>query len=550
MAASTIRGCSGAVVRLYHQERHRRRPRQGRFDDHPAGRQISAADASYNVGRKIREAILAFRTGIDADQAADPRALPQLDLPRPERLWRAGGRARLFRQGRRRADPARSGLSRRPSEGAGQLRSGARDPARRSIGATMCCARWTATATSPQAQWRGASAAAARHDPLWQHEKFRQQGGYFMEEVRRELIKTVRRGPRRRPEQPLCRRPVGAHLDGPGHAGCRRAGAARRAGQVRRRPRLARPRASASTCRSDWAASSTARRSGTGYPDWRKAVVLSKSGGQATIGFTDGSTGTLPASAASMPKRGVGGAAFDSLRPGHGDHRQGDGAGDLRPTLGPRSLRRNGRRRSADRPCARHAGRVRRASDRATTARPRRFASPGSAFKPIVYIDRARQRHDPSVDHRRRAVLRLAGRGPGQQMLPSTSIGGYAGPQTMRWGVEQSRNLMTVRTASQTGMPKVIDTRKEARRWRLSAIICRSRSAPATPRSRGWSTPYAILANQGRSVKPTTDRLCPGPQRQGDLPFRQSLRAMEDCNAAEWDGKAMPRPPARTAPAA
>ena len=38
---------------------------------------------------------------IDADQAADSRALPQPDLPRPERLWRAGGGARLFRQGRR-----------------------------------------------------------------------------------------------------------------------------------------------------------------------------------------------------------------------------------------------------------------------------------------------------------------------------------------------------------------------------------------------------------------------------------------------------------------
>ena len=50
---------------------------------------------------------------------------------------------------------------------------------------------------------------------------------------------------------------------------------------------------------------------GTGYPDWRKAVVLSKSGGAATIGFTNGSPGTLPASAASMPVRGVGGAAFD-----------------------------------------------------------------------------------------------------------------------------------------------------------------------------------------------------------------------------------------------
>ena len=63
-----------------------------------------------------------------AEQAADPRALSQFDLPRPQRLWRAGRRARLFRQGRQRADLAGGRLSRGPAQGAVQLRSRARDP--------------------------------------------------------------------------------------------------------------------------------------------------------------------------------------------------------------------------------------------------------------------------------------------------------------------------------------------------------------------------------------------------------------------------------------
>src|SRR4030095_9909710 len=50
--------------------------------------------------------------------------------------------------------------------------------------------------------------------------------------------------------------------------------------------------------------------------DWRKAVVLSKDNGQATIGFSNGSTASLPASAASMPVRGVGGVAFGALKAG------------------------------------------------------------------------------------------------------------------------------------------------------------------------------------------------------------------------------------------
>ncbi|WP_413347234.1 hypothetical protein, partial [Massilia sp. CT11-108] len=35
--------------------------------------------------------------------------------------------------------------------------------------------------------------------------------------------------------------------------------------------------------------------------------------------------------------------------------------------------------------------------------------------------------------------------------------GSYAGPHTMRWGIEQSRNLMTVRAAAATGMKNVTD---------------------------------------------------------------------------------------------
>ena len=58
---------------------------------------------------------------------------------------------------------------------------------------------------------RGAPLGTIRYGS---NEKFRQQGGYFMEEVRRELIKQFGENAEDGPEQPLCRRPVGAHLDG------------------------------------------------------------------------------------------------------------------------------------------------------------------------------------------------------------------------------------------------------------------------------------------------------------------------------------------------
>ncbi|HEV2079352.1 MAG TPA: transglycosylase domain-containing protein, partial [Allosphingosinicella sp.] len=66
----------------------------------------------------------------------------------------------------------------------------------------------------------------------------------------------------------------------------------------------------------DWRLQLAQANYGVGYEDWRPAVVVSKADGVATIGFTDGSTAPLPRSAASMPKRGGGGSAYDNFRPG------------------------------------------------------------------------------------------------------------------------------------------------------------------------------------------------------------------------------------------
>src|SRR5688572_3712368 len=55
---------------------------------------------------------------------------------------------------------------------------------------------------------------------------------------------------------------------------------------------------------------------GVGYPDWRAAVILAKTGDQASLGFADGSRGALAAAEAAMPKRGTSTPAFNFLKPG------------------------------------------------------------------------------------------------------------------------------------------------------------------------------------------------------------------------------------------
>ena len=212
-----------------------------RLDHHPAGGEISAAGFELQRRAQDPRGDPRLSARIDPQQAADSRALPQFDLPRPQRLRRSGRKPRLFRQGRQRADPARSGLSRRSSSCTGQLRPGARDP--EGTRPSQLCA---AGDVSQRLHHRGSVAFgrgdSARHHPLRQQRQIPSAGRILHGGGPARDHQAVRRGLRQGVEQPLRRGPVGPHLDGPDDAGCGRAIASRRADQVRRRPRLARLR--------------------------------------------------------------------------------------------------------------------------------------------------------------------------------------------------------------------------------------------------------------------------------------------------------------------
>jgi penicillin-binding protein 1A len=120
-----------------------------------------------------------------------------------------------------------------------------------------------------------------------------------------------------------------------------------------------------------------------------------------------------------------------------------------------------------------------------------------------------------------------------------------AGPHTLRWGVEQSRNLMTVRAASTIGMPKITDTARKLGVGDYGNYLSFALGAGDTTVLR-LTNAYAILANGGRSVKPTTIDYV--EDRNGKVIYRTDNRCavMGNCSASDWDGKAMPRPPSRT----
>ncbi|HVI05423.1 MAG TPA: penicillin-binding protein, partial [Sphingomicrobium sp.] len=164
-------------------------------------------------------------------------------------------------------------------------------------------------------QWKSAASTPLGTIRYGSSEKFRQQGGYFMEEVRRELIKRfgqdVKDGPNslyggglwvRSSMDPLMQDAAAQAL----RNGLVRFDGGRGWSGTGMKVDLSK----------DWAAQLDSVPVGTGFADWLKAVVLQKGEAEATIGFTNGSTGNLSAADAAMPKRGEVGRAFDFLDPG------------------------------------------------------------------------------------------------------------------------------------------------------------------------------------------------------------------------------------------
>ncbi|HEX2763620.1 MAG TPA: PBP1A family penicillin-binding protein [Allosphingosinicella sp.] len=290
----------------------------------------------------------------------------------------------------------------------------------------------------------------------------------------------------------------------------------------------------------DWRGELARTPFGLGYADWRAAAVLSRSGNTARIGFANGSEGVLPSYAASMPKRGTGTAAFNFLRPGKVIAvKQEGGIWSLRsaPTIRGAMLVEEV---ASGRILAMQGGWDLRGDDfnRATQAQ----RQPGSTFKPVVYsaaLDNGLTPASIIVDG---PFCVWQGAGLGNKCFRNFS-GGNAGPQTMRWGVEQSRNLMTVRTANQIGMDKVTRRARDLGVGEYPNYLAIALGAGDTTVLK-ITNAFAILANSGRALKPTLIDYV--EDRDGKLIYRADTRPCDGCNAPDWDGKPMPRPPLRT----
>lgn len=161
---------------------------------------------------------------------------------------------------------------------------------------------------------------------------------------------------------------------------------------------------------------------------------------------------------------------------------------------------------------------------------------PGSSFKPIVYSAALDNGYTPAsvvLD----APLEIVN-GDGSVYRPTNYSNEFYGPQTLRRGIERSRNVMTVRLAKDLGMPLIAEYARLFGVYdNMLPVLAMSLGAGETTDMK-MTAAYATIANGGRRIVPTLiDRI---QDRYGKTVFRHDERVCDGCVADSWQNQPEP----------
>jgi penicillin-binding protein 1A len=173
--------------------------------------------------------------------------------------------------------------------------------------------------------------------------------------------------------------------------------------------------------------------------------------------------------------------------------------------------------------------------DRATQAR----RQPGSSFKPLIYTTALDNGYTPSSIIVDGPICLSQGKGMPQWCPKNYDAGSAAGPSTLRFGIEKSRNLMTVRLANEIGMPIIAEySRRFGVYDNLMPALSMALGAGETTLLR-MVTGYSMLCNGGKQIRATfIDRI---QDRYGRTVWRHDTRDCSTCAAREWSGQQEPQ---------
>ena len=162
--------------------------------------------------------------------------------------------------------------------------------------------------------------------------------------------------------------------------------------------------------------------------------------------------------------------------------------------------------------------------NRATQAR----RQPGSSFKPFVYAAALDSGYSPAtivID----APIEIDT--PQGLWRPKNSSNKFYGPTPLRTGIEQSRNLMTIRLAQEVGMPVVAGYAERFGVYdNMGTFLANSLGSEETTLYKMVAA-YAMFANGGERVEPTlVDRI---QDRFGRTIYRHDERDCTDCSSPD-----------------
>jgi len=166
------------------------------------------------------------------------------------------------------------------------------------------------------------------------------------------------------------------------------------------------------------------------------------------------------------------------------------------------------------------------------------WRQPGSSFKPYVYLCALNEGFTPSTIILDAPIVVKFG---DKTYRPRNASGKFYGPTPLRVGIEQSRNLMTVRLAEATGLDKVAEfAAKLGVSDKLEPVMAMALGAYETTAMR-HVTAMSMIVNGGRRVTPTlVDRI---QDRYGHTIYRHDERKCEQCNQLAFTGQSMPELP-------
>jgi penicillin-binding protein 1A len=158
--------------------------------------------------------------------------------------------------------------------------------------------------------------------------------------------------------------------------------------------------------------------------------------------------------------------------------------------------------------------------NRATQA----LRQPGSAFKPFVYAAALDSGFTPATIVIDAPIELEQG---GTVWRPTNASNQFYGPTPVRTGIEQSRNLMTIRLAQEVGMDIIAGYAERFGVYdRMQPFLANSLGAQETTLFRMVAA-YAMFANGGERVEPTlVDRV---QDRWGRTIYRHDQRTCVEC---------------------